>query len=370
MKVCWKGFLGQNHSWALVAQNTCRELIRKGHQVEMIATDGLAHFPSDLEPNLIGWVDGKMTHRNTIGNEYDLSLSYTAPHNWQHYLSRGKLKFGMWVSEYAGKNALPDGMAKCHLACDKLLTPSVFGKQVFVDSGVPESKVEIVPHGIDVKQIENAEPVKLDTDKVKLLLNLGQVHMRKGLDKTLEAFGKAFSKKDNVCLVIKVSDKQPMQAFELSFRDELTKFKFKFPNHAQIIVLNKFVENIFSIYKACDVYFHLTKAEGFGMPFLEALSCGLVNVAPRYGGQLDFVNDDNALLIDGKQVPCPPKALYWQHKLATYWFESNVDEAVEKLRYAVNNLTSLKDKVKSHSQLIRDTYSWSKITDKIVQLAK
>lgn len=372
MKICIRQFLGKNHSWSIVGRELARSFRDRGHELALFSTNGLSLFPKDLKCFLVGYVEEGSS--NVIGkipgNGYDIALSYTAMHNMPIYLSHGKLKFGMWISEFAGKNALPDGMAKCHLACDKLLTPSVFGKQVFIDSGVPENKVEVIPHGINIDQINNAEPIKLDTNKIKLLINLGQVHMRKGLDKTLEVYGKAFSKKDNVCLVIKVSDKQPTQSFELSFRDELAKFKFKYPSHAQIIVLNKFVENIFSIYKACDVYFHLTKAEGFGMPFLEALSCGLVNVAPRYGGITDFLNDNNAFLIDGKQTNCPPKALYWQHKLATYWFESNVDQAVEKLRYIVQNISSVKEKIKSYSEHTKNTYAWSKITDKIIDLTK
>jgi glycosyltransferase involved in cell wall biosynthesis len=368
VRICWRGFCGANHSWACVARALSKQFCDKHHKVEIFSTDGKNCIPKELINNIVGYFENGKLFGKELDHNYDIAISYTAPHNWKTYLQNGKIKLGIWAFEFAGKNSLPAGFAKQHSFCDKVLPPSEFAKQVFIDSGIPPQKIEIVPHGIDIKQLDNAQPINFNTNKIKLCAVLGQIHMRKGLDKTLEAFGKAFTKNDNVCFVLKVADKTPTQSFELSFKDELKRFKNKYPNHAQIIVINEFIDNMFSIYKACDIYFHLTKCEAFGIPFLEALSSGLINICPKYGGMLDFLNDDNAMLIDGKQAKAPSRSLYWEQKQNTMWFESNIDEAVDKLRYAVNNVEVMKQKIKPHIELVRNTYSWNKVADKVLGL--
>ncbi|MGQ9668878.1 MAG: glycosyltransferase [Desulfosoma sp.] len=41
-----------------------------------------------------------------------------------------------------------------------------------------------------------------------------------------------------------------------------------------------------------------SRGEGIGLPYMEAMATELPVTAPRWGGQLDFMNDDNSFLID------------------------------------------------------------------------
>lgn len=363
MKISWMGFLGTNHSWSVCGQNISRSLIKQGHEVHLLSSNGYERFPEDLKPHI----------REKLDLEYDIQLTYTAMKNFPLYLgAKCNNKFGIWCYEFISKhNPLPDGFAKFYKSTDKMLPPSEFAKEIFINSGVPESHMEVVPHGINFDQLDEAKPYGLKTTKsAKILVVIAQVHRRKNLAGMLEMYGRAFTKKDDVCLVIKVQDSPPKQSFELSFGEIFGSFKRKFKDHAEVEIVREFVPNIYSLYKACDIVFYATHCEGFGLISLEALAASKINITSRYGGVLDFCDDDNSLLIDGKEFIVQPNFLYWTQKNNSKAFMPNIDDGVEKLKYAVANREMLLQKAAQQAIKIRNNYSWDKITNQIIGLIK
>jgi glycosyltransferase involved in cell wall biosynthesis len=373
MRVLIRQFLNANHSWAHVGRGIATALIEQKHDVDLFSTDGGNNIPDNLKSHLVGYSqDNKLTFGKLPDNHYDMVISYTALKNMQPYMSHApKNRFGIWCYEFAGKNALPDGFAKCNRFCDKLLPPSNFAKQVFLDSGIPEKAMTVIPHGVDFDQIKSAEPFKLKTKKsTKIMVQpLGQIHRRKNIDGLLDMYGKAFTKSDDVCLILKIQEKTPTQPFELSFKDLYNNFHAKYKNHAEVEIIKEYIPNIYSLYKSCDIVFTASNTEGFGMCALEANALGLINIAPRYGGFLDFLNNDNSLLIDGKEFFVPANYLYWQGKLGTKAFKPDLDDGVMKLRFAVSNKDELLKRYRSNIQETEKNYNWLTITDKILKLA-
>jgi len=378
MKILWSGFLGRNHSWAIVAQNISRQLMSMGHSVDLYSTNGSQYFPDDLKPSLKACLEEKFTQEQFAESEsamqsmYDMQLTYTALKNFPGYLKRGqKNRFGIWTYEFAGKNSIPAGFAKNYKYCDQLLPPSNFAKQIFLDSGIPESHMTVIPHGVDPNHVTQAEPFKLKTNKKsKIFINIAQVHRRKNIDGALEMYGKAFNKKDDVCLVIKVHDKKPSQPFELNFNELLSEFKNKYKNHAEIEIVKEFIPNIYSLYKSCDIMFSASHTEAFGMTALEAQATGLINIAPRYGGFLDFMDDNNSLLIEGKEFYVKPNMVYWSYQPGSKAFMPDVTSGAEMLVKAVKEKENLKPKAEALVPSILERYDWKQVTQQILELAK
>lgn len=370
MKICWHGFLAKNHSWSHTAQSITRELIKKEHSVDLFSTNGCQYFPEDLNKNLVGYTEegsNKIIGKQ-LSNDYDLAISYTAFINFPNYLSRGKTKFGIWLFEWAGKNVLPTGFAKNYKYCDYILAPSTFGKQVFMDSGIPESSIKVISHGIG-DEYKNNDTVKLPTNKsFKILSNIAQNHIRKNIPGLLEAYGKAFTNKDDVCLILKAKSKKVTAPFEVSLEKCLADFYKKFPNHAEIKMMSDFIPDISSLYRSIDVLFSIPYCEGFFYPGLEAIASGKTVIAPNWGGQTDFLNESNALLVSGKETRADPKSMYWESKNNAIWFEPSIDDAVDKLKFAYKNFTSLNEKVEKLRPSVLQNYSWNNITDQIIKL--
>lgn len=372
MKVCWHGFAGRNHSWSIVAQNICRQLIKSGHNVDIFSTNGDKHFPNDLRSSLVGFAnDSGNIYGSFPDGSYDMQLSYTAMRNFPNFFTKGnKNRFGIWCYEFFGRNSLPTGFAKNHRYVDQILAPSNFAKQIFLDSKVPEDKVKVIPHGFDLEKFKNNKnkyPIKTNK-KYKILLNVAQPHTRKNLEGTLEAYGRAFTKKDDVCLVLKVVDKKPEAPFEVHFTEVFNSFKKKFKDHGEIIVIKEFIDNIEELYNSCDILFSMTRAECFNFPALEAFAAGKVVIVPNWGGHLDFLNEKNSFLISGKQVAAPPAALYWESKPGTLYFEPNLDEAAEKLIYCIKNYEETRNIFLKNSEDVLCNFTWEKVTQDIVGL--
>lgn len=366
MKVSWQGFISSIISWGTVAQNICRCLVADGHSVHLRSTNGYDHLFNDLRPCI----------KTQLDSEYDLQLSYTFPKNFPLYLDKkAKYKFGIWAYEF--ENYFPDGTAKFHKYCDKLLVPSNHTFQAFQAGGIPSDKMVVIPHGISDEFIHGTSVYPLPTklqDKIKILLNVQQPHLRKNITGALEAFGKAFTKKDNVVLVVKVLAKKPDKPFEVDINVLLKQFYTTFKDHAEIYLITSYIDDISSLYRACDIYFFPTLAEAFSMTALEALASKMIVITSKHGGQLDFCTPDNSLLIDGKMIYADPRMLYWSNNdlksQRAKVFSPNTDCSVELLRKAYNELTTLRDKFSWVADDVKQKFTWTKITKQILELAK
>jgi glycosyltransferase involved in cell wall biosynthesis len=369
MRIKIQQFLfGVNHSWSIVGQNLGRSFIKKGHNVDFISTDGFdkRFVPDDLMP---------FVKQNPIG-QYDCQISYTAPHNWPNYLINGtKNRFGIWNYEYNNKDStdkisLLKGFSKFYKSTDLVLPSSNFSREVFVNMGIPNDKMVVVPHGINLSDFENDNIFKLNTKKkTKILLNIAQPHRRKALHLALKAFGTAFTKEDNVCLVAKVfKQNKKNHPFDIDFPGLFKTFETKFPKHAEVEFVYSYIPNIADLYKACDINFSATFAECWHLPSLEALASGIINVVPRYGGQLDFCNDNNSLLIDGNIVRAPRDHQYWESNPHAVHFEIDNQDAAKKLQIAVAELDDLKKQFTPNMIETAKKFTWDKATDQILDM--
>lgn len=365
MHIKIQNYLFQSHSWSIIGWNLARILIKLGHEVDLFPTDTneTCHLPEDLKPYLI----------TNPTNDYDCQISYTAPLNWGKYLLNGnKNRFGIWAYE---SSEMPAGFGKNYKFIDKVLPPSNYCKDIFRRGGIPEEHMSVVPHGInpDDFQTEIKYPIKTDK-KFKIGVIILQPHIRKNIPGMLEAFGKAFSKVDDVCLVVKVhknpNSKAKQQQFYVDFDKCLSNFKKKYPEHAEIRVIADFIPNIIELYNSCDIIFSGTHSEGFNIPALDSLAARKITIMPNYGGHLDFLNENNSLLIDTKEVRCPREAQYWSYSPYASWGNPNIDHAAELLRKAVNEYDALKEKFMPNMKEVAEKYTWENVMKQILGLCE
>lgn len=354
-------FGGTLPSWSLVGQSIGRSLLRKGHQVDFISTDGVKDklVPSDLKPHV----------KKVANGTYQAAISYTAMHNFPRYLAHAPHnRLGIWNLD---GTVMPPNMVKYHQFCDKLCPSSEFARQTFLRGGVPEEKLVVVPHGIDLEEFQTEQKYPLKTRKSKkILLNIATPHKRKNLKKTLEAYGEAFSKKDDVCLVVKVSGKKQKSKFFVDFDKTLSRFKRKYKKHAEIEVVEGFISSLAELYNSCDIIFMMSHLECFWLPGLEALAQGKLVVASNHGGQLQYLNPQNSLLIDGDVVRMPKDFQYWTPSVQAEMFQPDVSHAAEQLRKAVNQYDSLVDSFVPQIEKTVANHTWDRVTDQMMELVK
>lgn len=68
---------------------------------------------------------------------------------------------------------------------------------------------------------------------------------------------------------------------------------------AMVHVFDGFVESaaLGDLYRSADSFVLATHGEGWGLPLLEGMACGLPTIATAWGGQTDFMREDRAFLV-------------------------------------------------------------------------
>jgi glycosyltransferase involved in cell wall biosynthesis len=185
-------------------------------------------------------------------------------------------------------------------------------------------------------------------------LHISSCFPRKGVDVLLLAWGKAFRAADPVTLVIKTFP-NPHHDVEA----QLAACRRADPDYPDVLIINRDLppSEIHALYRHCHACVAPGRGEGFGLPLMEAMRFGLPLIATAWGGQRDFVHDDNAWLIDYRFTPART------HLDAGYsaWAEPDVDHLAQRLReiYAAPP-QALRDKV----ELARATaarYTWEQV---------
>lgn len=188
---------------------------------------------------------------------------------------------------------------------DLVFVPSKFCKDVFLSSGVDKNKIKVLRYGFNPKYYYPLDHVQYNNDFT--FLCIANPHKREGIELLLESFTRAFTKKDKARLILKLTyiPKKNVKSFEYGNLVELCNTYIKKRNSPFIKIIDAQLteHEIGELYRNSNCYVSLTKAEAFGLCFLEALACGLPVASVKWGGQTDFLNKENAHFIKHTLVP-------------------------------------------------------------------
>ncbi|WP_102275945.1 glycosyltransferase family 4 protein [Cytobacillus massiliigabonensis] len=158
--------------------------------------------------------------------------------------------------------------------------------------------VVIMPHGIFVENPSNMNRKYFGLPESRFLfLNMYDTQStsaRKNPNGVIDAFKKAFKKNDGqVGLVLKVNN-------SAHFSKELAKLKYKIAEYENIRVIDNILsrQELNGLMNVMDSYVSLHRSEGFGLPIAEAMSLGKPVIATNWSGNVDFINENNACLVD------------------------------------------------------------------------
>jgi len=233
-----------------------------------------------------------------------ITVRHQWPPNWSRPASGALVVIQPW--EFG---ALPKAWVAAADNVDEFWVPSPIVRAMYVDSGIAPEKVRVVPNGVDTKKFRpGLRPLPLPTKRKFKFLFVGGTIFRKGPDILLEAFAQAFTCTDDVCLVVKDFGGDSFyqgQTAETAIRAIQAK-----PDAPEIIYLKDELssEQMPSLYAACDCLVLPYRGEGFGMPVLEAMACGLPVIVTNGGATDSFVPSDagwqipSRYLLLGKKV--------------------------------------------------------------------
>jgi glycosyltransferase involved in cell wall biosynthesis len=181
--------------------------------------------------------------------------------------------------------------------------------------------IQVVPHVVPVGHQRSS--ITADRFQVLLFADSRSSIARKNPSASIAAFKKAFADNESAHLVIKTSGNQA----DFDHLRESPK------DHSRISFINHRLDEsqMANLFNSSDALISLHRAEGFGLPMLEAMAAGLPVVATRWSGNLEFMNESNSLLVDCRQIAVSDNTVYSGYSDVT-WAEPEIDQAASLLR--------------------------------------
>lgn len=301
---------------------------------ELFQEDPSPASPAHVQPLRIFWEGAACSYSSLAGinrrwmqalsEDSDMALSWlpfdppeqpvdAAARRWQQYPLQPPDVFvahrwpprrqapvaGRWINIFPWEfGVIPERWAaQFNRELDQVWVPSRFVAHSFEISGVAPERLRVIPNGVDTTLLRpEGDRYPLPGSHSLRLLFVGGMVFRKGMDLLLKAYRSAFSAADDVLLVIKSFGNSSHYAYQ-GLERQLQQLQADHDAPAIVVISEDLSpEALASLYRACDVYVHPYRGEGFGMPILEAMACGLPVVIPNAGPAPEF---------------CPPEAS-WQ----------------------------------------------------------
>ena len=271
-----------------------------------------------------------------------------------------KIGFVVWESNY-----IPEDWLSVLSNADFLWTPSQWGKDILINNGVHKDIIKIIPEGVNTTafKMEGSRLKSIDDINAFKFLHVGKFETRKGTEELIKTFDETFKDNPSVRLILCSHTYKKEFDFQLYIRSLFLKFPKK------IMRVGPFAtnEDLAALYRSCHAFVMPTRAEGWGLPIIEAMSCGLPTIVTGYSGLTEFATKENAYLIDYELEDIKtPFGLQIESKSTYYgqWARPDLNHLKDLMKYVFTN----PDKAKKLGQLaandIHSKWTWNHAAEK------
>jgi glycosyltransferase involved in cell wall biosynthesis len=229
--------------------------------------------------------------------------------------------------------AIPsDWLPALNAHVDELWVPSEHVRTMYLGAGLAPERVVTIPNGVDLERFSpdgeryrlpgatlppGSEPAaaadiqpsgSIAVDRVAgpRFLFVGGLIWRKGPDLLLRAWQTAFAGRDDVTLVVKDFGAGAGGVYRDGERDAIrTHAASGALPRIELIDEQLTDQEIAALYRSCDVLVHPYRGEGFGMPVLEAMACGLPTIVTGGGPTDEFCPPEAGWRIRARRAEFP-----------------------------------------------------------------
>ncbi|QWF16146.1 glycosyltransferase [Lysobacter capsici] len=278
---------------------------------------------------------------------------------------KGGYRIGYTMLETTGVPT--DWVEGCN-GLDELWVPTEFNKWTFSRSGVTVP-IKVMPLGLVDTNYFNPEIAGLKIEGVFSFLSIFEWGERKSPEILIRAFNRAFRSTDPVVLICKYTNRDPGVR-----PDEIIRSLKLDPDGGRIVYSeNESVPyyQVAQLYRSSDCFVLPTRGEGWGMPILEAMACGIPVIASYWSAQQSFLDNDNSYPLQVSLVDAEAKCPYY---LGFKWALPDEDHLIRLFRHVFENQEQARAKgrqaaidVAEHWSLTRSS---QRMKQRIVEISK
>ncbi|HHV63444.1 MAG TPA: glycosyltransferase family 4 protein [Firmicutes bacterium] len=249
---------------------------------------------------------------------------------------------------------------------DEIWVPSNFNYSTFRASGVLAEKVRVMHLGVDGARFRpGAPPLHIPGRRGFAFLSVFEWIPRKGYDLLIRAFLEEFRADEDVCLILKVHDNSSYDPDGVKIKGEIDHLRAQVGSGGPPIILISSIlppGAVPRLYAAADCFVLPTRGEGWNMPAIEAMACGLPVISTAWSAHLDFMNAGNSYLIDIEGLEPIPRfgiandAVY----SGAYWARPSIAHLKRLMRYVYENRDAARAVGMRASDYVREKFSWDR----------
>jgi GT2 family glycosyltransferase len=356
-QLLWQSIMNFPTGYAM----SCRELLRALDQQGVRTLYRYVYGPRTVFPPLERESSGdyrlNVIRDRAVPRSPDVAVVYGQGDVFSDNLGRYKVGFTMLEV---------DGFPKEWVAqanrMDEVWVPSEFNRRAFLDCGL-RRPIHVMPLGVDVSYFHPGIAAYPNPAGEFVFLALFEWGERKEPGLLLRAFNDEFSAREPVRLVCKVINRDPglsvkEEIRQLGLRDGGGKisylFNFEFPHY-----------QLGALYRSADAFVSVSRGEGWNMPLMEAMACGLPAIATDWGAHQQFVHAGIAYPLRVRRlVPAMAKCPYY---LGFRW----ADPDPEHLRFLLRHVYENRDEARARGQAaameMAASWTWEAAARRIVE---
>ncbi len=200
----------------------------------------------------------------------------------------------------------PEKIALLHMFWDKIISVSSFISEKIHSIGVDVNLISTCYPGVDLasfkpdlgrKWLQSRIGVK---ERERIILFAGRIEDGKGIPELLNSFATIANRTKNVKLLIAAGRISPKLKDVFDKSVEKTYEKAKLLGIRDKIIIQPFeLDEMPRVYSGADIFVLPTRAEAFGLVYVEAMACGLPVIGTSVGGVPEIISNGE----DGYLVP-------------------------------------------------------------------
>ncbi len=323
-----------------------------------------ARLPGDVQRVSMGGIalDGPLPHPADV----------EVRHQWPPDLSPAR-SGRLAVIQPWEFGAIPSSwLPQLHANVDELWVPSEYVRSMYLEAGLDPERVFVIPNGVDPERFSPSAQPPPEGRGTRFLF-VGGLVGRKGPDILFNAFTTAFAGRDDVTLVVKdfgadgiyqAGDRGP-------FRDHAAAGLLP---RIELIDGTLSEDEIVELYRCSDVFVAPYRGEGFCMPALEAMACGLPVITTAGGPTDEFVPEAAGWRIASRRREFPERRVSTLETVAQPWMlEPDLNDLVRCLRDAESAAPEDRRARGAYARQAALAFSWDAVaarySERIVALA-
>ena len=263
---------------------------------------------------------------------------------------------------------LPPSYLRLLAQHDSVWVPSDWGRDVLIRNGVDAGVIDVVPEGVNPAKFHPhfRKPPDAD-DEVFRFLAVGKFESRKGYEELFDAFARAFDGNERVRLVIKgdyfIDHGRKRKELESAVRERnMPNVDLLFGSWSDIALLG--------LYSSVDSFVFPSRAEGWGLPLIEALAVGLPCISTNYSGHSHYLHAIPGLYREIShtmvRIDDADYLTYWPELLGAedaVWAKANVENLATGLLDMVERRKDWSEKALAASGVVRQRFAWDVAVD-------